>query len=393
MIFYKIRDLDNPQTMHKLLFFIVALLLPSANLFAHAKGEDYIFINVLEQSIEGEFQVNVEDLRGKLGIDITGTDEKSLSNLQQHNAAIFEYIHEHFAIIPASGTPYTIDFAPSGPLQATEDFVRYPFSIATGSAPKRLTIHHNMYYQQDRTHRGLLLLQYNVVTDKNYGAEYTALIFNPTNQVQELDLENVSGLIRKREMVAEGVWHIWIGIDHILFLLALMLPIVLVRKGAAWHPVERAGPASRSLVGIVTVFTIAHSITLLLAAFDLIPIQPRIVESVIALSIVVVALNNIFQWISRGALLTIFVLGLFHGFGFASVMGNLPFRMTDLVTMVVLFNIGVEVGQVAIVAALFPLLYWLRVNRHYIPIVLTGGSWALAAIGGFWFLQRSLGFG
>jgi hypothetical protein len=66
--------------------------------------------------------------------------------------------------------------------------------------------------------------------------------------------------------------------------------------------------------------------------------------------------------------------------------------MVDLVGMVVMFNIGVELGQIAIVIALFPILYWLRTNSHYVPAVLKGGSWLLAAIGGFWFAQRAFGF-
>ena len=192
-------------------------------------------------------------------------------------------------------------------------------------------------------------------------------------------------------MIVQGMWHIWIGIDHILFLLALILPTVLVRRDSSWDPVERPAPAIRNLLVIVTLFTIAHSITLFLAAFNIVEIGARLVESVIALSIVLVALNNIFQWITRGSLFTIFFLGLFHGLGFASVMGNLPFRMVDLVGMVVMFNIGVELGQIVVVLALFPILYWLRTNRQYVPVVLKGGSWLLVAVGGYWFAQRALG--
>jgi hypothetical protein len=127
-----------------------------------------------------------------------------------------------------------------------------------------------------------------------------------------------------------------------------------------------------------------------MAAFDIIQINSQLVESIIALSIIIVALNNIFQWMSKGSLLTIFFLGLFHGLGFASVMGNLPFRMVDVVTMTLLFNVGVEVGQVILVLALFPLLYMARNLASYVSIVLKGGSGLLALIGAFWFFQRAL---
>lgn len=379
-------------TIIKTVSLIAALLLPVSSAFGHAKGEDYIFINIQEDGIVGEFQIHIDELRDKLSIDIPKASSTETGILLQSEDTVYDYINQNFSIGALGQPPYQINFTGVKIDQKIGKFVTYPFRIETQEVPDKLTIRHNMFYEGDRNHRGLLLVQYNAKTDINYGEEHTALIFNPNNQNQALDLNDVPGLLQMREMIVQGMWHIWIGIDHILFLLALILPTVLVRKEALWTPVERPGPAIRSLLAIVTIFTLAHSITLFLAAFDIVQVGEKLVESVIALSIVIVALNNIFQWVSKGSLLTIFFLGLFHGLGFASVMGNLPFRMVDLVGMVVMFNIGVELGQIAIVIALFPILYWLRTNSHYVPAVLKGGSWLLAAIGGFWFAQRAFGF-
>jgi hypothetical protein len=191
-------------------------------------------------------------------------------------------------------------------------------------------------------------------------------------------------------MIPQGVLHIWIGIDHILFLVALMLTTVVVWRDGDWQPVDRFGQAMWRLLKIVTVFTLAHSITLLLAALDIISLPSRLVESVIALSIVLVALNNIFPRVREGGLWIILVLGLFHGLGFASVMGHLPFRMVDLLGVVIGFNAGVEIGQIAIVAVLFPILYLLRRSRLYEPVVLKGVSAVLIVVAGWWLLERSL---
>ncbi|MEJ2176869.1 MAG: HupE/UreJ family protein [Gammaproteobacteria bacterium] len=329
-------------------------------------------------------------MRDKLAISVPEVGSTETEILSQSEDAVYAYINQNFSIGPKDQPPYKIEFTGVKTDKKIDEFVTYPFRIETQAIPDRLTIRHNMFYQGDRNHRGLLLVQYNAKTDTNYGEEHTALIFNPDNQVQELDLNDVPGLLRMREMIVQGMWHIWIGIDHILFLLALILPTVLLRKAGNWTPVERPAPAIRNLLVIVTLFTLAHSITLFLAAFNIVQLSARFVESVIALSIVLVALNNIFQWVSKGSLFTIFFLGLFHGLGFASVMGNLPFRMVDLVGMVVMFNIGVELGQIAIVIALFPILYWMRTSSQYVPAVLKGGSWVLAAIGGYWFIQRAL---
>lgn len=136
----------------------------------------------------------------------------------------------------------------------------------------------------------------------------------------------------------------------------------------------------------------AHSVTLLLAALDIVQLGSRFVESMIALSIVLVALNNITKTVREGSLFVILFLGLFHGLGFATVMGHLPFRINDLLKMVIRFNIGVELGQIVIVSLLFPLLFLIRRSSLYVPVVLHGGSAVLIAIAGYWFVQRALGF-
>jgi len=155
----------------------------------------------------------------------------------------------------------------------------------------------------------------------------------------------------------------------------------------------RLSRALWNLLKIVTVFTVAHSITLLLAALGILDVPSRVVESIIALSIALVALNNITGRVREGSLLVVMTLGLFHGLGFAAVMGHLPFRTQDLLKAVLGFNIGVELGQMAIVAALFPVLYLLRTRPLYQPVVLKGGSALLILISGAWFVQRAFGLG
>ncbi len=141
---------------------------------------------------------------------------------------------------------------------------------------------------------------------------------------------------------------------------------------------------------IVTLFTVAHSITLSLAALDFVRLPGRLVESAIALSIVLIALNNLFPRLRKGWLV-IFFFGLFHGLGFASVMGDLPFRMANLVKVVLAFNIGVELGQIAIVLAAFPIIFLLRRSPIYRPAVLVGGSIAICIVASYWFVTRALG--
>jgi hypothetical protein len=250
-----------------------------------------------------------------------------------------------------------------------------------------------MLFEGDPRHRNLLVINKNAKTGEARGPEATALIFGPDTAVQELDLLHIPGLMGLRDFIWQGTLHIWIGIDHILFLVALILPAVLDRRDGAWQPVATFRRAFWRILKIITLFTIAHSITLSLTALNVIRLPSALVESVIALSIVVVALNNLIPIWNDKTWLLILGFGLFHGMGFASVMAHLPFRMTDLVKVVLNFNIGVELGQVAIVAIAFPLLYLVRQTPWYNRVVVAGGSLVVGVVALFWFVERAFDVG
>ncbi len=186
----------------------------------------------------------------------------------------------------------------------------------------------------------------------------------------------------------EGVWHIWIGIDHILFLVALLLPSVLVRREGRWAPVPRFRAALVNVVKVVTAFTIAHSLTLSLASLALVAPPGRLVESVIAFSVLLAALNNLRPVVSGRAWVVAFGFGLVHGFGFASVLADLGLPAGTLAVALFAFNLGVELGQLAIVAVFFPLAFAARATGFYQPVVLRLGSGLIGAIAAGWMVQR-----
>jgi hydrogenase/urease accessory protein HupE len=189
---------------------------------------------------------------------------------------------------------------------------------------------------------------------------------------------------RSRSVAAEawrflllGIGHIFTGYDHIAFLIGLLL----------------LGGTLIELVKIVTAFTIAHSVTLALAALDIVAPSPRIVEPLIAASIVYVGVENLWALrTSRAASalrhrwMITFAFGLVHGFGFASVLRELELPRAVLATGLVSFNLGVEVGQVAIVLAAVPLLRRLRALPAFSPAL----SACVSALGTFWLVQRLL---
>ncbi len=169
-----------------------------------------------------------------------------------------------------------------------------------------------------------------------------------------------------------GIEHIFIGIDHILFLLGL-----LVLGGRFWE-----------LVKIVTSFTVAHSITLILAALGWVALPTALVESAIALSIAYVAAENfVVKSIDRRWLLTGF-FGLVHGFGFANVLQELGLPSRGLVSSLLAFNLGVELGQVVIVAMFLPVL-WLISRSAYRTVFVWTASAIIFIFGVTWFLERA----
>lgn len=190
--------------------------------------------------------------------------------------------------------------------------------------------------------------------------------------------------------VAEGVHHIVTGYDHLLFLLCLVLPAVLRRApGGGWAPVAGWRDALLPVAGIVTLFTLAHSITLALAALRLVSLPSWFVEPAIAVTIVLAAVDNLRPLFGGRRGWVTFGFGLVHGFGFAGVLAELELPPAQFGAALLRFNLGLELGQLAVVALVVPLLFALRRAAAYVPAVLRGGSLAAIGVAGWWFVQRT----
>jgi GNAT superfamily N-acetyltransferase len=151
-------------------------------------------------------------------------------------------------------------------------------------------------------------------------------VLAPQRAQQQFAAAEVSRLAQFGQYLVEGIWHIWIGFDHILFLLSLLLPAVLVHEARRWRGVGRFREALVEVLWVVTAFTLAHSITLSLAALGLIELPSRLVESAIAASVVLAAANNLKPLVEHRRWMVAFGFGLIHGFGFASVLAELGCR-------------------------------------------------------------------
>lgn len=194
--------------------------------------------------------------------------------------------------------------------------------------------------------------------------------------------------------VGEGVHHIVTGFDHLLFLLCLLLPAVMRRERGSdgrlhWRPVARWSGALAPVLGIVTAFTVAHSITLGLAAARWVALPTWFIEPAIALTIVMAAIDNLRPIFPGPRALVTFLFGLVHGLGFAGVLAELDLPAARFAWALLQFNLGLELGQLAIVLAVSALLYALRDHRLYPRVAIAGGSGAALLLGLAWFVERS----
>ncbi len=213
-------------------------------------------------------------------------------------------------------------------------------------------------------------------------------VLSATDNPIELNLRPVDLWRQNLEFLTQGIWHIWIGYDHILFLLAMLLPAVLMFENGGWHARREFKSTLIQVLKIVSAFTLAHSITLSLAVLGPLSINLALVESVIAASVIVAAVNNLHPFIGDRIWLMAFGFGLIHGFGFASVLADLGLPTASKGIALLGFNIGVELGQLVIVALALPLMFTLRNQPLYRPVVLGTGSIVIGIVASIWFIER-----
>ena len=169
----------------------------------------------------------------------------------------------------------------------------------------------------------------------------------------------------------------------------LLIPAVYIRKQKQLVAVAKPKAALLEIFWIATSFTLAHSITLTLAALQIVSVPARFIESVIALSIAFAALNNLVPMLRVRAIYLAFVFGLIHGFGFANVLVDLPLATSARVLALLSFNVGIELGQLVFIAVVFPIALLLRHTQFYKWGIFYMGSLISILIALWWFFERA----
>ncbi|MBI5774934.1 MAG: HupE/UreJ family protein [Verrucomicrobia bacterium] len=347
---------------------------------AHNPDTSYARIGISSNQLSFRLTYDLFTLLKIARLNDNGDRQISREELERHAPEIFDFLRQAVAIEingheGSLGAPAGFVWPPdAGAAIHEQDFhsaaalVHFRFTQPLDDTPENVAITFNFFGDFGERHSVLGVFE--------FGGKEEEVLFSRF----EPDFDYYTGYetpLPKRlwKFLKLGVGHIFLGYDHICFLVAL---IVVSRF--------------RELVKIVTAFTVAHSITLILAALEWVTLPTRLVESGIALTIVYVALENLWVKDTRHRWLLTFGFGLIHGFGFANVLRETGLPTTGLVRCLLSFNVGVELGQLAIVLALLPLALWLGKWRHGRKVVVAL-SLVLALFGAAWFVERAFALG
>jgi hypothetical protein len=369
--------------------FVVALAQAPAAL-AHKTSYAYLNVIVAGNEVSGKLELAVRDFDFAFfdyafgpGADKGG--KVNLDQLHRHEKEVASLLLDKISIgapgAPCSLKPGTITLSD----HSGEDYVVLPFSGDCESLGAQLQVGYDLMFTIDPQHRALIDV-------RRDGVNFSG-VMTPDTKVLQF---NAAGKNLRDTILAyihQGVHHIWIGYDHILFVCSLLLPAVLMRTKNQWLPVKGFAGAFWGVASVVTAFTLAHSITLSAAAFGILEFPSRFVESAIAVSVAVAALNNIFPYITRRLWLVAFSFGLVHGLGFATVLSEFGLPDDRKLAALVSFNVGVELGQLSIVVALLPFLFAARRTVAYSRVVMPAGSLMIAVVALIWFVERATGVG
>lgn len=351
-------------------FIVICIAIGSAGLLAsvataHPLSISYSSFTIGEQEVSTFFRLPLDDVDLLFRLDQNLDNKISDPELQKADVPIQDYLQTH-ASITVNGIVLV------GKLQKLgfwEDKGGYPYieanvSYQSTSTIDKLNVSVNVLTDLYPDHRNLA--EFILGDQREEHVFHRGTTWSGTREIGR-------SWTTARDFFVLGVEHIVTGYDHILFLLGLLL----VASGL------------RSFVIIVTSFTVAHSITLALGVLGWVQPAAQAVEIMIALSIAYVGLENLlFKEVKYRWLLT-FVFGLAHGFGFAGILQNMDLQREGLLLGLLTFNLGVEVGQLLIVALFWPVLLQLAKSSHREWIVRIVSA-IILLFGVFWLVERTI---
>jgi hypothetical protein len=367
---------------------MLALAAFAGGVQAHKSSDAYLQLDVRPDALAVRWDIALRDLDVALDLDADADGKLTWGEIRSAWPRIEAYATARLAI---DGCP--LKTGERG-LERRSDGAYAVLHLASNCRlPSLPAIRYSLFAEVDPTHRGIAKIErpgepvvLSVLDPARNAVVGTAATgsaaSSPTGSAAAAEPPS------RWQFLEEGIRHILGGYDHVLFLLCLLLPAVMRRSEGRWQPVGRISQAILPVAGIVTAFTVAHSITLALAALKLVSLPSWFIEPAIAVTIVLAAIDNVWPVFPVRRVVVTFFFGLIHGFGFASVLAELNLPTADFAWALLQFNLGLEAGQLMVVVAATAVLFGLRHWKRYRPVVIRGGSFVAMAIAGIWFVER-----
>ena len=344
---------------------------------AHSHTLSTAFVNAdMNESgwIQGEIRFRFVDLKPHIDMDTNRNGELTWAEVLNQSSAIKQYF-QSLLILKTAQQACLVNVEETFKVDThyNDNYLVLPFNADCTSAGQVSVTYPNID-RQPFHHKLIFNLQYNSISHQRIISQSVSSI--------HLDLQSPHHLDTFIEYLWQGMWHIWIGYDHILFLICFLLAAVFHQNVKTFSRQSLA-----NILMLVTAFTVAHSITLILTAFNWIQLPSHWVEATIALSIFFSAINNIIVMVKRLFFL-IFIFGLIHGMGFAGVLGELNIPQGQRVLSTIAFNLGVEIGQILILFIILPMLLMIRSLKIPPKWCLTTGSLGIGGMSLVWLVER-----
>jgi len=357
----------------------VFCLLGAPRAESHESSTSYLKLDArADGSLDGSLDVGVLDLSWSVTLDADGDGRVLWKEVEAAQPGIATLVADKL-IIERGGRKCAIHVTDVLVTRHVgEPYLSLPF-VGQCGAVGLLGIRSDLFFSEDSGHRTL----FDVHTASWSMAGVLAASAREWKQTQTPNPWTTFAAF-----VVQGIWHVWTGYDHLAFLLSLLLPCALIAGRGAWRPADGLKVVFRDLLRIITAFTVAHSITLGLATLQVVSVSARIIEPLIAATIIIAALLNLFPQAARLRLPLAFSFGLIHGFGFALALSELAPVRGQIVALLAGFNIGVELAQLSVVLLAAPLLVLLGRSAVYATRLMPAASVAVALAGFIWLSAR-----
>ncbi|NKF21259.1 HupE/UreJ family protein [Solimonas marina] len=358
---------------------LLALAAPAAA--AHASSSSYLQLDVDGAALQGRWDIALRDLDSAIGLDVNDDGAITWGEVRHARARIDDYALSRLQL---QGDARNCTVRVTQLRIAEHADGHYAALDLEGHCPQaveQLSLRYQLLFDLDRQHRGLLTLRL-------HDALYTSVLA-PDSGTVRFGGDGPSVWRVFRTYFHEGVWHVWTGLDHMLFLAGLFLPAVLWRTRSGWQVAPNLRGAVWQTAGIVTAFTLAHATTLTLAALGWVHWPSRWVEAAVAATVAFAGFNNLVPLVHRRLAWIAAAFGLIHGSAIASALIDLGLPVTGRVWALAAFNFGVEAAQLSLVAVVIPLTFAFRRSVLYRRAVLLPGSVLVTAVGVLWFVERA----